>query len=109
MGLLEFLFPSNSSSNRTSINRIKDSQKWKSLKNDYRAIRLEERIDDLEKDLMTLTLSFASLLDSINEKGVVTREEIREKIGQLDGLDGLNDGKLPISLIRNWTDDSGNS
>ena len=55
---------------------------------------------------MTLTLSLASLLDTINEKGLITRDEVKEKMSQLDDLDGLKDGKLPVSLLRNWTNPS---
>ena len=101
MGLFDFLFPPNASSNHNSLKRIADQQKWKSLKNDHVVARLEDRIDELESDFMTLTL--ASLLDTINEKGLITRDEVKEKMSQLDDLDGLKDGKLPVSLLRNWT------
>ena len=103
MGLFDFLFPPNASSNHNSLKRIADQQEWKSLKNDHRATRLEDRIDELENDVMTLTLSLASLLDTINEKGLITRDEVKEKMRQLDGLDGLKDGKLSVSVLRNWT------
>jgi len=72
MGLFDFLFPPNASSNHNSLKRIADQQKWKSLKNDHVVARLEDRIDELESDFMTLTLSLASLLDTINEKGLIT-------------------------------------
>ena len=103
MGLFDFLFPPNASSNHNSLKRIADQQKWKSLKNDHVVARLEDRIDELESDFMTLTLSLASLLDTINEKGLITRDEVKEKMSQLDDLDGLKDGKLPVSLLRNWS------
>ena len=106
MGLFEFLFPPNASSNHNSLKRIADQQKWKTLKNDHRATRLEDRIDELENHIMMLTLSLASLLDTINEKGLITRDEVKEKMSQLDELDGLKDGKLPVSLLRNWTNPS---
>ena len=106
MGLFDFLFPPNASSNHNSLKRIADQQKWKSLKNDHVVARLEDRIDELENDFMTLTLSLASLLDTINEKGLITRDEVKEKMSQLDDLDGLKDGKLPVSLLRNWTNPS---
>ena len=57
MGLFDFLFPPNASSNHNSLKRIADQQKWKSLKNDHVVARLEDRIDELENDFMTLTLS----------------------------------------------------
>ena len=106
MGLFDFLFPPNASSNHNSLKRIADQQKWKSLKNDHVVARLEDRIDELENDFMTLTPSLASLLDTINEKGLITRDEVKEKMSQLDDLDGLKDGKLPVSLLRNWTNPS---
>ena len=106
MGLFEFLFPPSASSNRNLLKRIADQQKWKTQKNDHVVKRLEDRIDELENDFMTLTLSLASLLDRINEKGLITRDEVREKMSQLDELDGLKDGKLPVSLLRNWTNPS---
>ena len=106
MGLFEFLFPPNASSNHDSLKQIADQQKWKTLKNDHRATRLEDRIDELENHIMMLTLSLASLLDTINEKGLITRDEVKEKMSQLDELDGLKDGKLPVSLLRNWTNPS---
>ena len=79
MGLFDFLFPPNASSNCDLIERISDQQKWTALKNDHVVARLEDRIDELESDFMTLTLSLASLLDTINEKGLITRDEVKEK------------------------------
>ena len=103
MGFFDFLFPPNANSNRNSFKQIADQQKWKTLKNDHRSARLEDRIDELENDVVTLSLSLVSLLDTINEKGFITRDQVKAKMEQFDGLE---DGKLPVSVLRNWTNPS---
>jgi hypothetical protein len=64
---------------------------------------LEHRVEELEHDVGVVTLALAAILESANENGVISRDEIRTKISELDVLDGFRDGKLDVSVLRRWT------
>jgi hypothetical protein len=40
------------------------------------------------------------MLELLEEKGVLTREELKTKIAVLDELDGVKDGKLDINILK---------
>ena len=104
MSLFDFLFPQQAAASH--LRRMADRQR---LDSRIRRIRVsgdennERRIDELERDVGVLALALAAILDSVNEKGVVSRDEIRNKITELDVLDGFRDGKLDVSILREWT------
>ena len=66
MGMFQFLFPLNPSSNRAELKRLADKQKWAATQSKSKRVGLEERFGELEHDLMVLTLAFASLLSLIH-------------------------------------------
>ena len=62
--------------------------------------KLEARIAELETDLGFLTLVIGVLVQTLEEKDVVTKGELKKKIESIDTLDGISDGKLDIQLLR---------
>jgi hypothetical protein len=63
-------------------------------------VELSARVAGLEQDLGYVTLVLGSILRKLDEKGVVTRDDVKGEIAQLDELDGVKDGKLDIQLLR---------
>ena len=62
--------------------------------------QLEGRMEQLEGDLGYLALVLGSVLESLDEKGVLTRDDVRSVIARLDSLDGVSDGTLDINILR---------
>lgn len=61
----------------------------------------DKRIDELESEVGQLTIIIEALLESISDKGILSREDIARKIGEIDSRDGVIDGRItkqkPIS------------
>jgi hypothetical protein len=62
--------------------------------------RTRTRIDDLEDDIGYLSLVLGVLLQKVDEKGLITREEVESSLASLDQFDGEQDGKLDVDVLR---------
>ncbi|MDT7603521.1 MAG: hypothetical protein QOF61_1518 [Acidobacteriota bacterium] len=62
--------------------------------------QLHARVKRLEYDLGALALVTASILKLLDEKGHVTRDEIKKVIGKIDLLDRAADGKISVDDLR---------
>jgi hypothetical protein len=103
MSIFDFMFPDQAAASH--LRRMADRQARTDRLNLMRQNEqsmLEERINELDCDVGVLALVLASLLETANEKGTISREEIKEKIEELDILDGFRDGKLNASFLRKW-------
>ncbi len=99
MSLFDFLFPDQAQA--AHLRRLADST---SLANTQARISqtrssisnssLEKRVVELEDEVGQLTIVIESLLESIADKGVLTREDIARKIGEIDARDGVIDGRI---------------
>jgi hypothetical protein len=59
-------------------------------------LQLQRRVRRLEHDVGALALVVASILKKLDEKGHVTRDEVKEVIKKLDLLDKVSDGKITV-------------
>ena len=59
--------------------------------------QLGERIKRLEGDVGALALVLAAVLKNLDEKGHVTRDEVKQVIEKLDLLDSMRDGKISLA------------
>lgn len=59
-----------------------------------------DRLSRLEEDVGYMALVLGSILDRLNEKGIVTKDEVKAAILKLDELDGVRDGRLDVTLLR---------
>jgi len=57
-------------------------------------------IDQLEVDVGRTLLKLHAIVDVLNEKGIVTTEELASRARDLDAMDGAPDGILHPSLFR---------
>jgi len=69
---------------------------------------LEQRIEQLERDLGQAGLAIEALLELLEQTGAVSREALAARIQQIDGRDGVADGRLtppnpdPFKPKRQW-------
>jgi hypothetical protein len=61
---------------------------------------LKARVDQLEDDLGRVALLTRALMDACLKKGVLSQVEIAEMMTQADMSDGVRDGKLDLSSLR---------
>ena len=103
MGLYELFFPEISDSESLSrvARRIKrKAGKPKKTDPPKQDEGIYSELEDLDNDVGTLALILASVLITLDEKGQITREELKEKLKELDVLDGIRDGKIDVKLLR---------
>ena len=101
MSLYDFFFPDAAQAEHlrriagetARANRVREHGA-ESLEQQNRQLR--ERVSRLERDMGALALIVASILKRLDEKGHVTRDEIRETIQKLDLLDDVRDGKIRV-------------
>ena len=101
MSLFDFFFPEQAQAAHlrsiASRQRIADRRSSRTKRSQA---ELESRIESLEGDLGYVTLLLGSLLGQLDEKGVLTRDELKSTIAELDELDGVADGKLDVNVLR---------
>lgn len=98
MGLYEFFFPHQAQSDM--LWELARLQKLTARKLGEQRTEITARVTSLEHDLGYVALVLGSILRKLDEKGLVTRDDVKREIAQLDELDGLKDGKLDIRLLR---------
>ncbi|MFK7768054.1 MAG: hypothetical protein AB8B55_12595 [Mariniblastus sp.] len=108
MSLFEFMFPQQAAAShlRQIANRQKRDDRWNRIRETDQT-HLENRVDELEHDMGVVALILASILDTANENGTISRDEIKRKIEELDVLDGFRDGRLHVGFLRKWTEENG--
>ena len=108
MSLFDFFFPEQAQAThlRTLAEQQRRNQllaRSKSAQSARRSDELEQRVSELEHDLGFVTLVLGSILETLENKGTVTREELKNQLDELDSIDGVSDGKLDINILRGRT------
>jgi hypothetical protein len=101
MSLYDFFFPQQAQASllRTLVHENRRKQRGAALEG--RTLeKAEERIEALENDLGFVALLLGSLLAKLDEKGALTRQDLKDAMQTLDGADGVADGKLDIRVLR---------
>src|SRR5262245_11584001 len=98
MGLMEILFPQQAAA--IHLRELADKHARTRRFDSQRVQTAESRLGELEKDLGFVVLVLGSILDRLNEKGMVTRDEVRSTMSALDLIDGVKDGRLDINVFR---------
>jgi hypothetical protein len=60
---------------------------------------LNKRLNVLEDAFGYQTLILESILHKLDEKGVVSKQDIKESMDEIDMLDGVKDGKLNLNTL----------
>lgn len=98
MSLFDFFFPEQAQASH--LRSLANSQRYRKRRTARRQGKLDERLESLEGDVGYLALVLGALLQKIDEKGVLTREEVRAAVAELDDIDGVKDGRLDVDILR---------
>jgi len=98
MSLYNFFFPQQAAADH--LQKLARTQARTSQQGARQVKIQDERIDELEQDLGYVALILGSLLQKVDEKGVLSRDEVRETMASLDEIDGVKDGRLDINILR---------
>jgi len=98
MSLYNFFFPQQATADH--LQQLARAQRQKSRQESRQSKFQDERIDEMEMDLGYVSLILGALLQKVDEKGVLSRAEVRETMAALDEIDGVKDGKLDINILR---------
>jgi hypothetical protein len=62
--------------------------------------KVEARVAELENDLGFLTLTLGTVIQALEDKSVVNKDELLKKLVSMDILDGVADGRFNVNLLR---------
>jgi len=106
MSLFDFLFPEQAqasylrqlASNNAQQTALMRSQQYTEQLQRKQAVRLntkaEDRVKELEIELAQSVLVIESLISLLEEKNLLTREELKQRTSQIDAADGVVDGRI---------------
>ncbi|MGH7149340.1 MAG: hypothetical protein ACREIU_01515 [Planctomycetota bacterium] len=102
MGLFGFYFPSllQTPAQGDQLQRLVMLQGRRTASQTRQTAGLAKRVAELEKDAGFLALLLGSVLERLDRKGVVTKEDLKAEMAALDSLDGVEDGRLDIRVLR---------
>lgn len=86
--------------NGRAISSLVTANVRKSRRTTKKLKELYDRVADLEQDLDFLALIVMSVFSALNEKGVATPADVLGKLGQMDQIDGVQDGKITPEALR---------
>ncbi len=120
MSLFDFLFPEQAqamhlrqlaNNNGQQIAMMRSQQYTEQLRQ-KQAVRLntkaEDRVKELEIELAQSVLVIESMISLLEEKNLLTREELKQRTSQIDAADGVIDGRItspeekPFVPKRDW-------
>ena len=98
MGHFEFMFPEQAQAEHLKeLARLQQVQLNRSIRTRGDS---QSRLVDLEADLGYITLILGSILERLDKKGIVTRDEVKSEMSALDEIDGVKNGRLDINFLR---------
>lgn len=62
--------------------------------------KVEARVAELENDMGFLTLTVGMLIQALEDKTVVNKNELRKQLQSIDLVDGVADGRFDVNLLR---------
>jgi hypothetical protein len=99
MDLFDFFFPDQSQA--AHLRRLADSTSMSAMQERISRARAErsqasanKRIEELESEVGQLTIIVEALLESISDRGILSREDIAKKLCDIDERDGVIDGRI---------------
>lgn len=105
MGLYEFFF--SEASEAESLSKIAGAHERNARLRQRESAEFRQQnyqanlaLENLENDVGTLALILAAILKMLDEKGQISREDLKEKLKDLDLLDDIRDGKINVNHLR---------
>jgi len=104
MSFYDFFFPEQAQATHLrSIARQSRRPRPRAKASTARTDELSERVSALEADLGFVSLLLATLMGQLDERGHVTRDDLKNALKELDELDGVKDGRLDVSALRGYS------
>ena len=101
MSLFDFFFPEQAqASHLRSLANSQANLDRREFRKSRSLERADKRLDTMEEDIGFVALVLGALLQKADEKGVLTRDEIRDAVSELDAIDGVKDGRLDVNILR---------
>ena len=101
MSFFDFFFPEQAQASH--LRRIASRSNFDRKRNRNRHTASRKRLNDLERDVGFLALVVGTLMQQLDEKEVLRRDDVRAALAELDEVDGVKDGKLDLSILRGMT------
>lgn len=109
MSLFDFFFPEQAQAQH--LRRLADAQTrpvrprrspppFQDAEQKQEVAKLQSQIDGLEDDLGYVALILGAVMAKLDEKGALTRTDVRAALSEIDAIDGVQDGKLDINILR---------
>lgn len=106
MGLYDFLFGPTAGVWGNHLQQYEAAQRVRGVRARQQvreASAAQRRIKALEEDVGFLALVIGSVLETLDRKGVLTRDEVKSELARLDALDGVKEGRLDVRVLRGKT------
>lgn len=101
MSLFDFFFPEQAQASH--LRRIANSSRSRSRRSRVaRDPKSDRRFEELEEDVGYLALLLGAIVERLDSKGVVHRSELKGILAELDGIDGIADGRLDVGVLRGF-------
>ena len=101
MSLFDWFFPEQAQASHLRRLTEQNSAQRRQNRRDNAAVRgMEKRIEDLEQDLGFVSLVLASVMAKLDEKGTLSRADVKSAMKDIDEIDGVADGRLDINVLK---------
>ena len=101
MSFFDFFFPEQAqASHLRKLTEQSQGRRRGAQRDNIAVSQLEKRISDLEHDLGFAALVLASVMAKLDEKGALSRDDVKAAMKDIDGLDGVADGRLDINVLK---------
>lgn len=108
MSLFDFFFPDQSrvarlrdlEGHRRRVDRMTRHQRRVERTGKATVEELQQQVEALRGDLGYVTLLLGALVDQLDAKGTLTREDLRAAAEAIDAVDDVKDGKLDIEALK---------
>jgi len=99
MSLFDIFFPDLSQASH--LRRIADQgalnhtqQRLNRMRSDMSSATSSRKIESIQRDVDSMSLVIEALIESLDEKGLLSRGDLAEKAHEIDIRDGVLDGKI---------------
>jgi hypothetical protein len=102
MGLSDWILADSRYARMREVRRVEEMGSVRSRWAAKRSRDTATRTARLEADVGYLALVLGGVLELLDKKGAVTKADLKKKMGELDDVDGVRDGKFDLDLLRRF-------
>jgi hypothetical protein len=102
MGLSDWILADSRYARMREVRRIEEMGSVRSRWAAKRSRDTATRTARLEADVGYLALVLGGVLELLDKKGTVTKADLKKKMGELDDVDGVRDGRFDLERLRRF-------